>query len=60
MKNIDNNKLVVSNKVHFGKKEFKYFIDYKGVKKLDLYVYLSQKWVHFGKTLIKLNICLFW
>ena len=43
MKNIDNNKLVVSNKVHFGKKEFKYFIDYIGVKKLDLYVYLSQK-----------------
>ena len=35
--------IVVSNKVSFGKKEFKYFIGYKNVKKLDLCVYFSQK-----------------
>ena len=29
IKNIDNNKIVVSNKVSFGKKGFKYFIGYK-------------------------------
>ena len=35
MKNIDINKRVVSNKVYFGKKGFKYFIDYKnGDKKI--------------------------
>ena len=27
--NIDNNKIVVSNKVSFGKKDFRYFIGYK-------------------------------
>ena len=43
MKNIDNNKLVVSNKVHFSKKELKYFIGYKGVKKLYLKLCFSQK-----------------
>ena len=29
IKNTDINKIVVSNKVPFGKKEFKYFIGYK-------------------------------
>ena len=46
IKNIDINKTVVSNKVSFGKKGFKYFISYKDAKKLDLYVYFSQKGVH--------------
>ena len=32
IKNIDTNKTVVSNKVSFGKKGFKYFIDYKDAK----------------------------
>ena len=32
-------KIVVSNKVSFGKKGFKYFIGYK----LDLHVYFYQK-----------------
>ena len=31
--NIDVNKLVVSNKISFGKNDFKYFIGYKDVKK---------------------------
>ena len=48
--------IVVSNKVSFGKKGLKYFIGYKYVKKLDLCVYFSQKWVHIEKTLIKLNM----
>ena len=40
---MDINKIVVSNKVSFCKKGFKYFIGYKDAKKLDLYVYFSQK-----------------
>ena len=33
---IDVNKIVVSNKVSFGKKDFKYFIGFKDAKKSDL------------------------
>ena len=33
MDNIDINKSAVSNKISFGKKNFKYFIGYKDVKK---------------------------
>ena len=41
---VDTNKIVVSNKVCFGKKRFKDFIGYKETKrKKDLYVYFSQK-----------------
>ena len=43
LKNIDINEIVVSNKISFGKKGFKYFIGYKDTKKVDLYVYISQK-----------------
>ena len=35
--------MVVSNKVSFRKKGFKYLIDYKDYKKLDLHAYFSQK-----------------
>ena len=38
IKNIDINLIVVSNKISFGKKGFKYFIGYKNAKKLDLYI----------------------
>ena len=41
--NINNNKIVVSNEVSFGKKDFKYFIGYKDAKKIDLYAYLFLK-----------------
>ena len=41
IKNIDINEIVVSNKVSFGKKGFKYFIGYKEAKKSDLYMYFS-------------------
>ena len=43
IKNININKIVVSNKVSFGKKGFKYFVCYKDAKKLDIYVHFSQK-----------------
>ena len=42
IKDVDINKIVVSNKVSFGKKGFKYFIGNKYAKKLNLYVYFSQ------------------
>ena len=62
IKNVDNGKIVVSNKVSSRKKVsshkkgFQYFIGYKDVKKIDLCVYFLQKWVQTEKTLIKLNI----
>ena len=34
IKNIDIDKIVVSNKVSFGKKSFRYFIGYKDAKKI--------------------------
>ena len=42
IKNIEINKIVVSNKAPFGKKGFKYLIDYKDAK-IELYVYFPQK-----------------
>ena len=41
--NIDINKIEVSNKVSLGKKCLKYFIGYRGGKKLDLYACCFQK-----------------
>ena len=49
IKNIDINKIVRSNKVSFGKKGFKTFIGYKYAKTLDLYVYISPKWLQIRK-----------
>ena len=43
IKNIDINKITVSNKVLFGKKGFEDFIGYKDAAKLDRYVYFSRK-----------------
>ena len=43
IKNIFINKVVVSNKVSFGKKSFKHFFGYKDAKKIDLYAYFFQK-----------------
>ena len=42
IKNINIYKIIVSSKVSFGQKGFKYFIGYKYAKKLDPYVYFSQ------------------
>ena len=38
--NIDIIKIVVSNKVSFGKKDFKYFIGYKDAKNRPLRIFL--------------------
>ena len=43
MKNRDIDKIVVPNRVSFGKKGFKYFIGCKNVKKIDRYPYFFQK-----------------
>ena len=59
IENIDINEIVVSNKVTFRKKGFRYFIVYKDAKKFVLYAYFFQKCVHTEETLMKLNICLF-
>ena len=45
IKNIEINKIVVSNKFSFGKKEFKYFIRYEDAKKIRIckfYAYFCQ------------------
>ena len=57
---IDIDKTVVSNKVSLGIKGFKYFTGYKDTKKLDLYAYFFQKWVHIEEILMKQNMCIFW
>ena len=35
---VDINKIVVANKVSFGKKDFKYFIDYKDARKTFMHI----------------------
>ena len=43
MKNIDINKIVVSNKIFFGKKGLRYFVGYKDSKKIiPLCVFLPK------------------
>ena len=53
--NIDLNNVLVSHKVCFSKKDFKYLIGYKDTKKIDLYTYSFQQWVHIEKIFIKLD-----
>ena len=60
IKKIDINNIVVSNKTSFGKKVLNVSLAIKMLKKLDVYAYFFQKWVHVEKTLRKLNICLSW
>ena len=57
--NIDINKMEVSNKLPFSKKDFKYFIVYKDAQKTDLYACSVQDWVYLTGVLIKLNLCFF-
>ena len=59
LKRIDINKIVVSNKVSFGKKGFRYFIGYKDVKKNRPLCVFLPKMSAYKKTLMKLNIYLF-
>ena len=46
IKNIDTNKIVVSNKVSFGKKDFKYFIGFKDAKIRPLFIFLPKISAH--------------
>ena len=43
IKNIDINKIVVSNKASFGKKRFKYFISYRNAKRIRLLCMFVKK-----------------
>ena len=54
--NIDVNKIVVSNKISCGKTILDILLDIKMVKKLDLYEYSFQNWVHIEEMLIKLKM----
>ena len=54
--NTDINKIVVSNKLTFGKQEFKYFIDYKDSEKLDFYAGSVHKWLYTREILMKIDI----
>ena len=56
IKNIEINKIVVSNKVSLVKKDLNLLLATKIPKKLSLYVYWSA-WVHLEKTLVKLSMC---
>ena len=44
-KTVDIDKIVVSNKIPFGEKRFKYFVGNKDVKKINFYVHFYQKWL---------------
>ena len=60
IKNMDINKIRVSNKVSFGKRDLSISMAAKIIKKLDLYVCFSKDWVNIEETLMKLNTCPFW
>ena len=57
--NIDINKIVVSNKVPFGKKDFTYFIGYNDAKKIRPSCIFLPKMSAYRRTLMKISICLF-
>ena len=42
-----------------GKQDFRYFVGYKILKKLDLYAYSVHKWLYIKETLMKINILIF-
>ena len=56
IKNLDINQIVVSSIFPFSKQDFKYFIGYKIIKKLDLYAKYFQKWVYIKDIVIRLNV----
>ena len=59
IKNINIIKIVVSSKVPFGKRGFKYFFGYKDAKIIRPLCIFLPKIVLIGKTFMKLNIRLF-
>ena len=56
IKNVDINKIVVSNRVSFGKKKsvLNILLAIQMIK-LELYIYFSQRWARTEETLVKLN-----
>ena len=50
--NIDINKIIVSNKVPFGEKDFKYFTGYKDAKKSIILRKMSAYRRYFDKTYV--------
>ena len=60
IRNMDFDYILVLKRFLLVKKGFKYFIGYKNAEKVDLYVYISKKWVHMKETLMKQNTCVFW
>ena len=56
IKNVDINKIVVSNRVSFDKKKsvLNILLAIKMIK-LELYVYFSQRWARTEETLVKIN-----
>ena len=59
IKNIDINKIVVSNKVSFSKKRFKYFIGHKDTKTIRPLCRIIPKMNVYGRDFDQINICLF-
>ena len=57
IKNVDIDKIAVSDKVPFGKKkDLNILLVTKMLQKLNLHVFFSQKWLHIEKILMKLNM----
>ena len=56
---IDCSKIVVSNKLPFGKQDFKYFIGYQNSEKLDLYANSVNKWLYITETFMKIGKFIF-
>ena len=53
--NIDINKIILSNKLPFGKQGFKYFIGYKDFEKIGLLYILLHKWLYIREILMKID-----
>ena len=61
IRNIDINEIVVSNKACFSKKRFKYFIGYKGAKKIwPLYIFFLPKMSAYRKDFDETKYMSFW
>ena len=59
IKDIDINEIVISNKICFGKQDFKYFIGYKVNKKIKpLCIFCSRMSMYKRDFFIKMKICL--
>ena len=60
LKNVDSNKITVSNKISFGKKGFKYFIGFKDAKKIRPLCIFLPKMTAYRKDIDKTKYMTFW